>query len=138
MCILYVQENNYKSATRKIMASKDDFVVGRCVKFPNTQTKIITLTHKSIIISGLHIVWLYNPRIYNEQVLKKLSNTMLRTTLGTRFLIIIIIIMRTLLRLIRSELQFASFLTSALNANCHLHTPTYFNPRKKPLIPIEQ
>jgi hypothetical protein len=34
-------DNNYKPATRKIIASKDDFVVGSCIAFPNTQTKIL-------------------------------------------------------------------------------------------------
>jgi len=53
---LYVCDNNYKPATRKILASKDDFMVVRCIKFPNTQTKIITLTHNSIITSDFHIM----------------------------------------------------------------------------------
>jgi hypothetical protein len=53
---LYVWGNNYKPATIKIIASKDDFVVGRCIKFPNTQTKIITLSHNSIITPGFHIM----------------------------------------------------------------------------------
>jgi hypothetical protein len=52
---LYVWDNNYKPATGKIIASKDDFVVGRCIKFPNTQTKSIILTHNSIITSGSHM-----------------------------------------------------------------------------------
>jgi len=47
MCILYVYDYIYKPATRKIIESKDDFVIGRCIKFPNTQTKIIS---NSIII----------------------------------------------------------------------------------------
>ena len=54
------------------------------LSFQIHKKKNITLTHNPIVTSDFHIMWLYNPKIFNEEVVKKLSNTMLHTTLGTR------------------------------------------------------